>query len=427
MSVWITPQKLAGKVHVPPSKSMAHRAIICASLARGQSRIDHIDYSQDIRATILAMKALGTMIFEYEDHLEIDGTTTFLKNQCEIDCCESGSTLRFMVPISLVCENNVHFIGEGRLGKRPLQVYYDIFDKQGISYLYKENVLDLYIRGRLRGGIFEIPGHVSSQFISGLLFALPLMDEDSQIVLTSPLESRGYIDLTIQMLNQYGIDVVFQNDQKLLIPSSQQYRPHDYRVEADFSQAAFYLVAGALQNQVILQDLNFKSYQGDKEVIALLKRMGARFIENSQGVMIQSDGLHGITIDGSQCPDIIPIIAIACALSKGISRIENIARLRIKECDRLKATVEVINQLGGHAIEYEDAMEIHGVPFLRGGRVSSYHDHRMAMMTAIASTKCQQPVFIDDETCVKKSYPSFWEHFTMLGGKIHECELGEKY
>ena len=173
MAISLTPKQLSGTVCVPPSKSLAHRAIICASLSRGRSVITNIEYSQDIRATIGAMKSLGTMIFEYDDYLEIDGTTTFMRNQCEINCFESGSTLRFMIPISLVCESNLHYIGEGRLGKRPMQVYYDIFEQQGISYLYRESVLDLYIRGRMHGGEFEIPGDVSSQFLSGLLFALP--------------------------------------------------------------------------------------------------------------------------------------------------------------------------------------------------------------------------------------------------------------
>ncbi|WP_028044151.1 3-phosphoshikimate 1-carboxyvinyltransferase [Candidatus Stoquefichus massiliensis] len=424
MAVQITPHQLKGSVSVPPSKSMAHRAIICASLARGKSTITNIEYSQDIKATISAMKALGTMIFEYDDYLEIDGTTTFLKNQCEIDCCESGSTLRFMVPISIVCEANIHFFGEGRLGKRPLDVYYDIFEKQGISYLYKENCLDLYVRGRLHGGEFEIPGNVSSQFISGLLFALPLMDEGSVIKITSPLESKGYIDLTLQMLNQYGIQIINHDYQELIIPGNQHYYPHNYRVEADFSQAAFYLVAGAFHNDVILKDLNLESYQGDKEAIAILERMGCELIKKEDGYQMISQQLVSTTIDGSQCPDIIPVIALACALAKGTSKIEHIGRLRIKECDRLHATVEVIQQLGGQAQEFDDSMIIEGVEQLRGGCVSSYNDHRMAMMEAIASTVCQDKVIIDKKDCVKKSYPSFWEHFQMLGGIFDECELG---
>lgn len=425
MALKITPHTLSGGVKVPPSKSLAHRAIICAALARGKSVITNIEYSKDIQATIGAMKSLGTMIFEHEDYLEIDGTTTFMKNQCEINCFESGSTLRFMVPIALICENNLHFIGEGRLGKRPLQVYYDIFEKQGISYLYRENVLDLYVRGRMHGGEFAIPGDVSSQFFSGLLFALPLMDEYSRIVVTSPMQSKGYIDLTLQMLEKFGIQIENHDYQEFIIRGGQQYCPCDYHVEADFSQAAFFLVAGALHNQVDLQDLNIDSYQGDKVVIDLLQQMGCQFERTVSGDRMICDHLKAIHIDGSQCPDIIPIMALACALSSGTSYINNIGRLRIKECDRLSATVEVINQLGGQAYEKEDAMEIYGVKKLQGGHVSSYHDHRMAMMEAIASTVCSRPVIIDDEQCVEKSYPRFWNDFQQLGGVIDECELGE--
>lgn len=420
----IKPKKIKGSVQVPPSKSLTHRAIICASLARGKSVIRNIEYSKDIEATIAAMKALGTMIFQYDDYLEIDGTTTFFRNNCDIDCCESGSTLRFMIPISIVCEANIHFTGEGRLGERPLDIYYRIFDQQNVSYLYRENVLDLYIRGQLRGGIFEIPGDVSSQFISGLLFALPLMDENSKIIITSPLQSKGYIDLTLQMLNQYGIYVINHDYQEFIVPGCQQYQPCDYTVEADFSQAAFYLVAGALGNHVSIQGLNLKSKQGDKEAIDILERMGCQMITEEKGYQMHSEILSATYIDGAQCPDIIPVIALACALSEGVSVIHHIARLRMKECDRLHATVEVINQLGGIAKEKEDSMVIEGVSSLKGGCVSTYNDHRMAMMEAIASTVCEDVVVIDKKECVQKSYPKFWEDFESLGGVYDEFELG---
>lgn len=421
----ITPKKIKGSVQVPPSKSLAHRAIICASLARGKSIIRNIEYSKDIEATISAMKELGTMIFQYDDYLEIDGTTTFFRNNCEIDCCESGSTLRFIVPISIVCEANVHFKGEGRLGKRPLDVYYHIFDQQNISYLYRENVLDLYIRGQLQGGEFEIPGDVSSQFISGLLFALPLMDQDSKIIITSPLQSKGYIDLTIQMLNQYGIEIIHHDYQEFIIRGRQQYQPCDYSVEADFSQAAFYLVAGALGNDVTMKGLNLETKQGDKEAVQILEKMGCCLTPVDDGHQMYPGILTATTIDGSQCPDIIPVIALACAMSRGVSHIVNIERLRIKECDRLKATVEVINQLGGIAKEEKDSMIIEGVSSLHGGMVSSYNDHRMAMMEAIASTVCEDVVVIDQKECVQKSYPSFWEHFESLGGVYDEFDMGD--
>ena len=424
MSLRIQPKQLQGKVHIPPSKSMAHRAIICASLARGRSIISNIQYSKDIEATISAMKALGTMIFQHDDYLEIDGTTTFMRNNGEIDCHESGSTLRFIIPISLVQPSNFHFKGEGRLGKRPLDVYYQIFEKQNIGYLYKENVLDLYVMGQLHAGTFEIAGDVSSQFISGLLFALPLLPQDSRIIITSPLQSKGYVDLTIQMLQHYGVFVINNEYQELIIPGGQHYHARDYEVEGDFSQAAFYLVAGALGNDVILEGLNFQSKQGDKVTIDILKKMGCQFYQEDDSCRITCASLQGTTIDGTQCPDIIPVVAMACANAKGKSVIKNVERLRLKECDRLKATVDMIQQLGGQVIENQDSMEIIGVKKLKGGQVTSSHDHRMAMSAAIVSSVCEDVVVLDDYECVEKSYPDFWKDFKSLGGEYSECELG---
>lgn len=423
----LIPTKLKGKVAVPPSKSLAHRVIIAASLAKGISRIDNIEYSQDIKATIKAMEALGTIIEQYDDYLIINGEYTFSKNNMmpgvEIDCEESGSTLRFMVPISLVKENKVRFIGRGNLGKRPLDTFYEIFERQGIGYLYRENVLDLNVLGSLKPDLYRIPGNISSQFITGLLFALPLLSFDSIIEITTPLESKGYIDLTLQVLNLYGIEIVNHEYKQFIIRGRQVYKPYDYRVEADFSQAAFYLVAGALGNDVTLLDLNLDSLQGDKATIDFLKDMNCTIEQNDEGIKVVSNGLKGTTIDGSQCPDVIPVLSLALALAKGNSEVINAGRLRIKECDRLSATVDELNKLQANTVEHEDSISITGVDSLKGGSVSSHDDHRMAMMLAIASTVCKEEVIIDNKECVKKSYPSFWEDFERLGGIIDGSDL----
>ena len=422
-AIKITPTKLKGKVQVPPSKSMAHRAIICSSLAKGKSRIDNIEYSKDIEATIAAMESLGTTITKYDTYVEIDGSTTYSKQDSLIDCKESGSTLRFMVPISIAKENRVHFIGEGNLGKRPLDTFYDIFDRQNIGYLYHQDILDLQIGGILKSDHFKIPGNISSQFISGLLFALPLLEEDSVIEITSPLESKGYIDLTLQMLNTFGIKVVNDNYQKFIIKGNQEYVVHDYRVEADFSQAAFYLVAGALGNDVILTDLNLNSLQGDKEAMDILTRMGATIKEVDGGIQVCASSLQATTIDASQCPDVIPVITVATLLASGTSHIINAKRLRIKECDRIMATVLDLNILGGKVIELEEGMDSTGVTTLQGGNCKTFDDHRIPMMLAIAATVCKEPVYLDNKECVQKSYPSFWEDYQALGGIIDECNM----
>ena len=396
----LIPTKLKGKVSVPPSKSLAHRAIIAASLAKGISRIDHIEYSQDIKATIGAMEALGTIIEQHEDYLIINGNYTFTKNNTmpgvQIDCEESGSTLRFMVPISLAKENK----------------------RQNIGYLYRENVLDLNVVGELKPDLYRIPGNISSQFITGLLFALPLLSFDSIIEITTPLESKGYIDLTLQVLKLYGIEIVNHEYKQFIVRGRQEYKARDYRVESDFSQAAFYLVAGALGNDVTLLDLNLDSLQGDKATIDFLKQMNCEIVENDEGIKVVSHGLKATIVDASQCPDVIPVVSLALAVASGHSEVINAGRLRIKECDRLQATVEELNKLKAHAVEHESSMELDGVETLTGGNVSSHDDHRMAMMLAIASTVCKEPVIIDNKECVKKSYPSFWEDFEMLGGKI---------
>ena len=273
--IQLIPTKLKGKITPPPSKSLAHRAIIAAGLSKGISRIDHIEYSQDIKATIKAMEALGTIIEQHDDHLIINGQYTFTKNNTmpgvEIDCEESGSTLRFMIPISIVKENKVRFIGRGQLGKRPLNTFYEIFERQNIGYLYRENVLDLNIIGTLKPDLYRIPGNISSQFITGLLFALPLLSSDSIIEMTSPLESRGYIDLTLQVLKLYGIEIINHEYKQFIIRGRQEYQARDYTVEADFSQAAFYLVADALGNDITVMNLNMESLQGDKAILDILR------------------------------------------------------------------------------------------------------------------------------------------------------------
>ena len=417
-AVKIIPTKLKGVVQVPPSKSLAHRAIICASLAKGVSRIDNIEYSKDIQATIKAMKSLGTIIEEFENYLIIDGTTTFTKQNSEIDCEESGSTLRFMVPISIVEENKVHFVGRGNLGKRPLDTFYEIFERQNIGYMYKKDVLDLYVIGKLKPDHYIIPGNISSQFITGLLFALPLLKGDSIIEITSTLESKGYIDLTLQMLSQYGIKIINNDYKSFVVMGNQEYQAHDYRVEADFSQAAFYLVAGAIGNDVVLTDLNLNSLQGDKATLSILEAMGAKINVVSDGIKVTGENLSATQVDASQCPDVIPVVSVALALAQGKSEVINAKRLRIKECDRIIATSSQLNELGGSVVELSDSMTIRGVSEFVGGNCSSFADHRIAMMLAIAATRCNQSVIIDNMECVEKSYPSFWEDYQSLGGII---------
>lgn len=414
----IKPKKIEGTVAIPPSKSMAHRAIICASLAKGKSVIDHIDFSDDMIATIEGMRALGAIIERKEHALIIDGTHTFTTGEAVIDCNESGSTVRFLVPVSIARTNKVRFIGKGNLGKRPLDVFYEIFDRQGIKYDFTEGELNLQIEGVIKPEVYEVPGNISSQFITGLLFTLPLLEGDSKIIITTELESKGYIDLTLQMLKRFGITIYnVDGDYNIFeIPGNQQYVPTYYTVEGDYSQAAFYFVAGALGNAVSGTLLQPDSAQGDKACIPILEAMGAQYTFEEGTMSFGGETLKGIVVDAKQCPDIIPVVTVALALSEGESHVINGSRLRIKECDRLHAIAEELNKLGAKIIEHEDSLTIKGVQNLKGGTVHSHHDHRIAMSMAIASTRCTEPVEIIAPECVSKSYPGFWEDFKALGG-----------
>ena len=431
-SLRIEPGKLKGNVKIPPSKSMAHRAVICAALSDGISRISNVEFSDDIIATINAMRALGAVINEEGDYLEVKGvnfknTVPTREFERVVDCNESGSTLRFLIPISLVFEGITRFIGRGNLGKRPLDTYYNIFDEQNIEYHYKEEELDLLISGMLKPGVFKVRGDISSQFITGLLFALPLLDGDSKIVITTEFESKGYIDLTLSAMKDFGIEIINKDYKEFIIKGNQKYAARDYRVEGDYSQGAFFLVADALGSDIKVLDLKEESLQGDREVIDILARMGMQIKREGNTVSGEIEGqLKAAVIDGSQCPDIIPVLALAAALSDGKTEIINSERLRIKECDRLSAVTSELNKLGAKIEEKKDGLVIEGVKEFKGNvEVWSHKDHRIAMTLAVASTMCKEPITLKDYECVSKSYPNFFKDFKQLGGTFDECSLGK--
>lgn len=423
----IKSKKLEGRVAVPPSKSMAHRAIICAALANGVSTISNIDLSDDIIATIDAMRSLGANIVKKDEKTFIvDGSDTFTNSDFKtIDCNESGSTLRFLVPISLIAENNVKFIGRGNLGKRPLDIYYEIFDRQGIAYLYEEDNLNLKINGSLSGEEFIVPGNISSQFISGLMFSLPLLKNDSKIIINTPLESKGYLDLTLDMLSHFGIKIINNNYEEFIIQGRQEYKAFNYEIEGDYSQGAFYLSASALLNKVDSGNLDLCSLQGDKEVLDILERMNCRLIIENKALRFKNEGLCGTVIDATGCPDIIPVLTVVAALADGETKIINAKRLRIKECDRLHAIATELNKLGANVEEFENSLIVRGVETLKGGEVSSHDDHRIAMSMAIASTRCSGDLILENPGCVSKSYPKFWGDFKSLGGEFIEWNMGK--
>ncbi len=423
MKVRIIPNKLKGDVVIPPSKSLAHRAIIAGSLADGKSVITNLNFSNDIVVTTQAMKDLGVEIEIFEDYEVITGSQNLRRINNTINCGESGSTIRFMIPISLLADGEVTFVGEGRLTTRPLSVFHEIFDKQGIKYSRGVEELPLTIDGKLKSGRFEVRGDISSQFITGLLYTLPKLDGNSEIIITTNLESKGYIDLTLDILDKFGIKIINENYEKFIVPGNQGYRAYDYRVEGDFSQVAFWLVAGFLNDGINCLGMNPDSLQGDREIIKILKDMGGD-LSIDEGIMsIAGKKSTGATIDLSQCPDLGPVVTVLASLSEGTTRIINAGRLRIKESDRITSMTTELNKLGAKIVETEDGMIIEGVKNLKGGvEVDAWNDHRVAMALAVASSRCDEPIILTGADSVKKSYPNFWKDFESLGGEMKVIE-----
>ena len=413
----IKANRLTGEVTPPPSKSILHRYIIASSLAKGISKIENISYSDDIIATIEAMKKLGAKIEKKDNYLLIDGSKTFdkkyLSNNAEIDCNESGSTLRFLFPLSIVKKNKISFKGKGKLFKRPLNPYFENFDKYKIKYSYiNEN--EILLDGELKSGEYEIDGNISSQFITGLLFSLPLSNENSKIIIRGKLESSSYIDITVDCLNKFGIKIINNSYQEFIIEGNQTYKSGDYEVEADYSQVAFFLVANSIGSNIKINGLNTNSLQGDKKIIDFISQ-----IDNW-------NKKEKLILDGSETPDIIPILSLKACISKKEIEIVNIARLRIKESDRLRAIVKELSKLGFDLLEKEDSILINSRKdfnkIINNSPVylSSHSDHRITMTIAIASTYYDGEIILDNLDCIKKSYPNFWEVFLLLGGKIYE-------
>ena len=389
MNVTILPGTLKGAVTPPSSKSQTHRAVLALMLAQGEGKLSNLAVSQDIQATQDCVAALKSGQPAQADGLPL------------LDCGESGSTLRFLIPVALAVRGGGHFTGRGRLMERPQGPYIRLFEEKGI--LWKQEEACLTVAGQLEPGVYALPGNVSSQFITGLLYALPLLSGDSRIVLTTPLESRGYVDMTLDMLRRFDIRVEEQED-SFLVPGNQTYQARDLTLEADWSGAAFWYAANFLGAQVDIQGLNPDSVQGDRQIGTLYWKLARP---------------GNVDIDLSQCPDLAPPLAVMAAVRKGTTRFVHAGRLRMKESDRLETIARTLNALGAKAQVGEDTLTLEGLDHLEGGTVDGCNDHRIAMMAAVAAIACKQKVTILGAECVKKSYPRFWEDYTALGGEVH--------
>lgn len=421
-TVLLTPGRLCGTVDAPPSKSAAHRGLLCAALAaltspqEGPSTLAPLALSADIAATLGAVRALGV-------REEWRGDACTLRpgepprGRVEIDCGESGSTLRFLIPIAAALGAPAVFTGRGRLPQRPIGLYGELLPQHGVA-CGGPGGLPFSVSGRLAPGEFALPGNVSSQFVTGLLLALPLLEGDSQIVLTTPLESAAYVEMTVQAMAAFGVAVHPVKD-GWLVPGGQRYRPCRWQVEGDWSQAAFFLAAGALGGDVAVRGLRPDSLQGDKAAAGLLAQGGALLSWEEGALRCRAGAWRGVAIDASQIPDLVPILAAAFALAEGETVICRAERLRLKESDRLAAMAQGLNALGARVRETADGLAIAGVPALRGGLAEGANDHRVVMALSIAALRAQGECRITGGDSIRKSYPDFFDHYHQLGGNVH--------
>ena len=411
MELTLSPRPIGGRIAAIASKSQAHRLLICAALADRATKIVCTEPSQDMDATARALAALGAD-FTYRNGAYTVYPMEMPRGDAILDCGESGSTLRFLLPVVGALGVSATFRLNGRLAERPLSPLWEAMEAHGCR-LSRPSADTVRCEGRLDGGHWEIAGNVSSQFISGLLLALPLTGEESDIMLTTPLESAPYAGLTMQALRQFGVDAARTED-GWHIPQGWGYTScGKAAVEGDWSNAAFWLCAGAISNPVTVEGLALESAQGDREIRSILERFGAK-VETAGGAVTVTPGdLHGIELDARNIPDLVPPIALVAACAQGTTRIFGAERLRMKESDRLQSVADALSALGAGIEITTDGLLIRGSR-LTGGTVDSCRDHRIAMTAAIAACACTRPIILRGAEAVNKSYPHFWEDYKTL-------------
>lgn len=415
--------RLGGAAPVPPSKSAAHRAVLCAALATGTSRIENIEYSDDIRATLGAVRQLGAKVVEEEHAVLLTGRggSGFVTITRPVFCKESGSTLRFLIPVFSLTAQKVRFTGAPRLFARPQEVYRMLFNRQNLRFEQAEDSLTIF--GSLRPGGFTLPGDVSSQFISGLLFAAPLMESESTIEVRPPYESRSYVDMTVDAMQRFGIKVNARahKDGAVVyrVNAPQRYKACDFAVEGDYSQAAFLAVLGTVVGGITVTGLNPDTHQGDKVILSILKRCGAKYAVKGDAIRFDRSLLRATEIDLADCPDLGPILITLGCFCSGTTVIKNAGRLRIKESDRIAAMQEELGKMGVRIEAEGDTITLSGTALhAPNAPLWGHNDHRIVMSLAVAAYAAGVPALITGAQAVNKSWPTFFEVLQGLGAKI---------
>lgn len=413
----LSPSTLTGTIAAIPSKSAAHRLFIAAALSDKPSTWVLPTSSVDIDTTLDCLSAFGAKV-------ERDGanvTITPIENVNDgatIDCMESGSTLRFLLPLSAALGKTAHFVGRGRLPERPIADFLEVIESLGATT--STHKLPLDITGPLSGTHAKLPGHVSSQYLTGLLMAAPLMEEGLTITLTTPLQSRPYIDLTIDVLRRFGVTVE-EDGTTFRVPATAHYHLPEkaLSIEGDWSNASFFLASGAVGAPMTVTGLDLSSSQGDKVIVDLLEGFGAKVERGDKAVHIEPAPLKAQTISVKEIPDALPILSVVAACAEGTTVFTDIERLRLKESDRIATTTALLEAMGIACESDEHSMRVTGGKLHGGATVDSANDHRIAMAAAIAASVADAPITLTGENAVNKSYPHFFSDYNQLGGDAH--------
>ena len=423
MNVKIEPGAVSGIVDAIPSKSHLHRLLICEALADECTVIgfEHTG-AEDIAATVACLDILGAKITWIPDGFDIAPINReSLPSECILPCGESGSTLRFLLPVVAALGITATFEMKGRLPERPLSPLDEQLTKHGVT-ITRPTISTLQIEGQLQAGDYVLPGNVSSQYISGLLMALPLLKQDSTLKIIGNIESAEYITLTTDVHREFGVVHDYEN-QTYTINNQNYQSPQVIQADGDWSNGAFWLACGAMPNcSITLNKIYQNSLQGDRRITDILLQLGATISWQGNQVAVTENQRQAVDIDASGIPDLIPVVAAVLAVAEGTSRITNAGRLRIKESDRLATTAATLNALGAKVTELEDGLMIEGVSSLKGGTVDTHNDHRIAMCAAVAALACTEPVILTGAEAVNKSYPQLWNDFAKLGKKLEIVE-----
>ncbi|MGA3110674.1 MAG: 3-phosphoshikimate 1-carboxyvinyltransferase [Candidatus Bathyarchaeia archaeon] len=418
-------EKLKGEVCSPPSKSYTQRMLVAAALSVGTGKVSNPLLSEDTEATLRAITALGAETSFEENCWVIKGATPIQNAKAPVDCGESGATLRFIIPVAALASDPSMLLFRGSLDRRPIEPLIKSLDDLGAKvHMKKFGDKDAVIveGGGILGGQTSIRGDVTSQFISGLLFACPMAKVDTEITLTSPLESADYIKMTLDVLSKHGIRVdVYGNFESIFIPANQAFKPVDFRVPGDFSSAAFLLAAAALTNsKVQVNDLDFETIQGDKAILGILKKMGVagKVCENSVEIDGAGSPLEPLNIDAKNIPDLVPVCTALACFAKGTSKITGARRLKLKESDRLQSLHAEFTKMGAKIKVDSSSLTIKETSGLHGATINPHNDHRIAMACAVAALRAEKQTLIQNAQCVRKSYPQFFIHLKQLGAEI---------